>query len=175
MKLITEQKVYLLQFGEQSPGTLAKLNCLLLPRGVEAVPWCHGAMVPLDQDSRLFHLPALRYPSPHHHHRHQFCNQSQVSASFETKNQKQPILRKVIESSQFCENYCLAPVQVCDRALLPSLSLEVKYGRKLKSLTDSKLRSFSQLEKKLKAHLPGFQIMTKVVAASLPTRSEVTF
>ena len=48
IKLITEQKVYLLQFGEQSPGTLAKLNCLLLPRGVKAVPWCHGAMVPLD-------------------------------------------------------------------------------------------------------------------------------
>ena len=43
MKLISEQKVYLLQFGEQSPGTLAKLNCLLLPRGVKAVPWCHGA------------------------------------------------------------------------------------------------------------------------------------
>ena len=48
IKLITEQKVYLLQFAEQSPGTLAKLNCLLLPRGVEAVPWCHGAVVPLD-------------------------------------------------------------------------------------------------------------------------------
>ena len=144
MKLIPEQTVYFLQFAEQSPGTLAKLNCLLLPRGVEAVPWCHGVMVPLDQDSRLFHLPALRYPSPYHHH--QFCNQSQVSARFETKNQKQPTLRKVIKSSQFCENDCLAPVQVCDRALLPSLSLEVKYGRKLKSLTDSKLRSFSEVE-----------------------------
>ena len=174
IKLITEQKVYLLQFAEQSPGTLAKLNCLLLPRGQKP---CLGAMVPWCLQIRTLVCSTYQLCAilPHITTITNFATKVKFWLVFETKNQKRPILRKVIESSQFCENDCLAPVQVCDRALLPSLSLEVKYGRKLKSLTDSKLRSFSQLEKKLKAHLPGFQIMTKVVAASLPTRSEVTF